>query len=238
VSSSIAWNWTPYLSTGSNVAGGAESGKNTTLLQVGINFRPTVTPVNNTVPKAYLKYVFYDESYTFIGSEIRMVPLSAKDTWQELVLPDLSASVDGYVQVLVANESNVDIYFDDLTITYEPAIAVQENHFSAFGLPLKGIEKIGSPDNKFQYNGKELQSELGLNWNDYGWRNYDPALGRWHSVDPLADQMRRWSPYNYCFDNPLKYTDPDGMGPLTDYYNLNAKLVKHVEDGKNDKRMF
>jgi hypothetical protein len=111
VSSSLAWNWTPYLSTGTHVVGGAESGKNTTLLQVGINVRPVVTPVNNSVPKAYVQYLFYDESYTFMGSQIAMVPLSAKDNWQELVLPDLSASVDGYVQVLVANESNVDVYF-------------------------------------------------------------------------------------------------------------------------------
>jgi len=57
------------------------------------------------------------------------------------VLPDLSASVDGYVQVLVANESNVDVYFDDLTIQYEPAIAVQETHYGAFGNNLVGIEK-------------------------------------------------------------------------------------------------
>ncbi|WP_246011593.1 RHS repeat domain-containing protein [Flavobacterium piscinae] len=120
-----------------------------------------------------------------------------------------------------------------LTYTKHPITNVltilEENNYYPFGLKhrnynmnKKDYEKLAgtggieiTPTNltiyDYKYNGKEWQDELGLNFYDFGARNYDPAIGRWMNIDPLAEKYRRWSNYNYCMNNPVYFIDPDGM---------------------------
>lgn len=80
----------------------------------------------------------------------------------------------------------------------------------------------------------ELQEELNLDVYDYGARNYDPAISRWWQIDPMSEVARRWTPYQYCYNNPIRYIDPDGM-LVDDYYGMvDGKLTCLGSDGEGD----
>lgn len=62
-----------------------------------------------------------------------------------------------------------------------------------FGLKHKGYNDNPVTNHLYKYNNsKELIEELGLNWYDYGARNYDASLGRWMNVGPLAERIPEW----------------------------------------------
>jgi len=87
---------------------------------------------------------------------------------------------------------------------------LQELHYYPFGLVMEGIGTAQVTNNGYKYNGKELNEDLGLNLSDYGARWYDAALGRWWSVDALAEFTFDWTPYNYVQNMPTRALDPDG----------------------------
>ena len=90
---------------------------------------------------------------------------------------------------------------------------LQTKDYYPFGLEMtNNISTVGDPT-KYLYNGKEMQDEGDLDWYDYGARFYDPALGRLHTVDPLAEKYSFHSPYAYAANNPILFIDWLGMEP-------------------------
>ncbi|MEO6849341.1 MAG: RHS repeat-associated core domain-containing protein [Mucilaginibacter sp.] len=109
-----------------------------------------------------------------------------------------------YTYYLGDNLGNTRVTFDTKT---GAAASQQADDYYPFGLEIN--RSVLSPKNEYLYNKKELQEEL--TEYDYGARFYDPVIGRWNTIDPLAEKSRRFSPYVYVEDNPTRFIDPDGM---------------------------
>ncbi|QMU63346.1 MAG: hypothetical protein GKR88_02995 [Flavobacteriaceae bacterium] len=95
---------------------------------------------------------------------------------------------------------------------------IQENHYMPFGLKHKGYNNVVSSNGnsvaqKFKYNGKGLEESLGYAMYEYEARHYDAALGRFVTIDPLAEDYSYQSTYVYAINNPIRFIDKLGMGP-------------------------
>ncbi len=89
---------------------------------------------------------------------------------------------------------------------------LQEDAYYPFGMNIAGLSSANSsPENKYKYNGKELQDEFGLDWYDYGFRYYDPSIGRFPNLDPKTDEFHWVSPYNYAENSPISNLDWWGL---------------------------
>lgn len=105
---------------------------------------------------------------------------------------------------------------------------LQRDDYHAFGLRITGP---AGGDNLYLYNGKEIQQELGGQY-DYGARFYDPVIGRWNVADPLAGRFVSLSPYSYTDNNPANNTDPTGMAT---YYGTEAlEVFEALRSGLSD----
>jgi len=138
----------------------------------------------------------------------------ARNKHEELI-KKIAVPKDGYIETYLVNETSDDVWFDQFRVLSTGPLIVQETHYDPWGVELSGLgyQYGGIKINPYLYNGKEANGHLGVNIYDFGARLYDPAIGRWFVSDPMAEKMRRHSPYNFAFNNPLRYIDPDGMEP-------------------------
>ena len=188
------------------------------LLSLGLGLAPALPAFAAGVPHAYLRLLIFDADSALVDT--KTVPLSsaARGSYEQLqarvILPKA-----GYVQAYVANESETEVFFDDMSVEHRQGLLVQESEYDPYGLELAGLSKASAPQtrNKYTWNGKEQQTEFGLNWHDHGWRFYDPQLGRWVVTDPDMEKggQESWGTYEFGLDNAVRYNDLDGrmVGP-------------------------
>jgi RHS repeat-associated protein len=229
------------LSTGTFVEGQAGSGS--------VPFPAGTMPYGTQTgsePKAYLNYLLFDDKDNLIDYDFKRVSEVACErgqsanavegiTHQRLYFDNIAITQPGYMYIYLSNENStpVEVFFDDFKVTHTKSPVIQAEDYYPFGLVATSYQRENSLEQNYLYNGKELQDELNIGWLDYGARMYMPEIGRWGVVDPLADHenLVGWSPYNYTYNNPIKYIDPDGKCPdCPDEVYL--PLANHVYNAK------
>ncbi len=189
------------------------------------SFLPTDDPTPPSKPKAYLNWILLDDQLKYVSSypQSGAIGVGTAGTLTNLACTGIPMTKNGFLYIWVSNETpSWDVFFDNLSVKLYSGPLLEETHYYPFGLTMAGISskalKPKYTQNNFKYNGKELQNQefsdgTGLEDYDYGTRFQDPQLGVWHNPDPLADKSRRWSPYDFAYNNPIRFIDPDGMDP-------------------------
>ena len=130
------------------------------------------------------------------------------------ILAEYTVKHEGYVFMYVSNENPtlVDVYFDDVVMTYTPTNVLQYNEYYPFGLQTSNSWTRENSSNDFLYNGgSELNGTT--TWYETFFRGYDPVLGRFNQIDPMAHASSSFTPYNYAFNDPVFFNDPNGDYP-------------------------
>jgi RHS repeat-associated protein len=130
-----------------------------------------------------------------------------------MAFADKDGDGDGYIEPFNVNPNEPNSGDDGVDWNLTETEILQESHYYPFGMAMDGAwqDIVNGPENNYLYNGKELNSDFDLNWSDYGARYYDAAIGRWNSVDPLAETTPSWNGYNYVENTPINAIDPDGL---------------------------
>lgn len=191
--------------------------------------------VSSTEPMAFINLMFLPENLTgdLTSSNFSYEQISAASSNNHAILelPEtFEVPSNGHVVVYISNESDylTEVYFDDLNITVNESKVIQTDSYTPFGLTFNSYKRVTNLKNNFLFNqgtaGKDFKGEegkffrteritdLGLNWDMTKFRTYDYTTGRFMQVDPLGDAagQESWTTYQYAFNNPIRYNDPNG----------------------------
>lgn len=204
---------------------------------VGIKLKKTVTPaIGNPVETDYVN------GYQYVGGVLEFFPTSEGYVKNTVVN---GANNYSYVFQYKDHLGNNRVSY---TLGTDNALKIlEEDHYYPFGLKHNGYSAnqqiivstcppgkicIGQPGPvtitpvitpadvtyKYMYNGKELQDELGVGTYDYGWRQYDPSIGRFNKIDRFAEKYPSLTTYSYAGNNPIYFVDVQGDSIRTHFY--------------------
>jgi RHS repeat-associated protein len=208
-----------------------------------------------TRPQAYLNWISLDNQFNYVANsggnnqssavQVQNAGLNGTALWPALA-EQITVTKSGYLYIYVSNSTpGWNVYFDNLSIVHYSSPLIEENHYYPFELAMAGISdkaiKSQYAENRYRYNGKELQHQEfadGTGWEeyDYGARFQDPQLGRWSVIDLEANKYSNETPYGYAGNNPISYVDIGGnfkypLNKAAEYSQKYKTLTNYLSNG-------
>jgi len=196
---------------GGTSGAGGESGSIYNGISAAYGFSGAPVNQSDVVPTAHLNYILFDKDYNLLDMGWQGVQSAANFSKQKISFSPVTIKEPGYLLVYLSYEGTGTnwVYFDDLKITHTKTNVIQYNEYYPFGLQANSSWARDNTKNDFLYNqGSELNATS--NWYDLPFRNYDPVLGRFVQIDPLAVEYDMFTPYHYSANNPILFNDPSG----------------------------
>jgi RHS repeat-associated protein len=188
-----------------------------------------------TRPRAYLNYVLFDEGMNIVRESSGAFQANGLGGWAPIgTITPMVIPANGYLAVYLSNGARLgcgtcnDVFFDQLVVRMTTGKLREESHYYPFGLPIgsMGSAAAGFMPNKDKYQSNEFNKDLGLNLMDFHNRQFDPQLGRFLSIDPMAAATVTMSPYVAMDNNPVSVIDPLGLiGEVFPTFNVQTPRV-------------
>ena len=169
---------------------------------------------NKTVqPKSGINFVLYNNKFDVVEENTGYLPVDDKiNAIQNLATDKLIMKEAGFIEIYVNNQAQTPVYYDNMMVTMTSGPVMEVNAYYPFGMMITDLRLPALPAkyNAYKFGAKELQTELGLNWGDFGQRMQDPVIGRFMVPDRFAEKYFHLSPYQYAANNPINNIDING----------------------------
>jgi RHS repeat-associated protein len=243
--SAISTELLPLLVSGVGGEGGTKGGiLNTSSLNsyltpdVATMISTDSTTYTPTRPKAFLNWMVVGEDYVAAAGSpnhvgaLQMPVCNAGDTLKQMVGPaNMVIRRNGWIYIYFSNESAQDVYFDNLVINQKHGPLVEQKVYYAFGMENPALStqalKQNYHANRKKFENQEFNDDLGLNYNEFKFRDYDPQIGRFVQVDPIANNFKHNSVYAFAENRVSSAIEFEGLEAVlvTNNYDKNGKLT-------------
>jgi RHS repeat-associated protein len=161
-------------------------------------------------PASHLNYMVLDESFMVQKDQSGARQIMGDHSWTTVSVDgDIHINQAGYLLVFTSNSANRVVFWDRIALVQYTGSIVEENHYYPFGLTLSS-SAAGMMENKYKYQGIELEKSFGLEAYETFYRGLDPQIGRFNGVDPKSEFGYSVSPFASMVNNPVKNVDPLG----------------------------